>query len=1044
MFGKGARQIQADPTLDLTKCKCCQCDKVECKGCIEGHKITDTAGCCPSRNEGLIFEYERPGWPAQQGPECCPGNYVCCDPNTPDSCCSSCFDEQGRRTCPYCVGSPAQSQFDLNADYSCFFGGPCPCRQLTPTSRCCSSGKRERSNVRFYYNYIGKYFKINYEATGKYAGPRRNITPRNCSYCDPTSHNDTLSGDEGGNIDFDRANSCLDYRNSSQPGGIENDTLCTARAGDIPWESCQCMGNGQRRDTLRGPDPGTRGKRLSNYRKRQMEKDPYYMWLLDIMCYDEGNIQFNPAQRFFAEIGADEATIQENFNGTLYEHLVGVVHCEHWYEQASCDQNPQHDDPNGIVGGWIMDPFNEGVPLGYNTSKLAPRFWIYACSGVPLFDFEIQDAVERGFITEDERRQIHLAFGKQLTPSQGLMKKLAAGGYLDVGDWRQEALSEIRQLRGNTFTAAAYGGIINGDPNFGACCLGNTCMGGVSAEYCQFTGGNFFPASTCNDSFCSSHFCSDLKYLGPVRKRWAVAPSLILPVPPQFPDLILDPNISNPLRARPNIISPAPDIAKGETFADGLVLESLQLPNSLIQDPWNGSYPLPPLPGQPKSEEFKAFELWKDSQWVYMHARPGGWSYVCPGYGFGAEGEELDLLREVKIPDLPRGRGNGNFLGCLEGLQGIPQDNTPIQPCELPEGFCQTCEEVETGTDPDGLPIYETVCRQNPRIECLEAGGPSCVGLACSASDLCSDHFEMGGGGTPCENLALKANCDGIRFLYFVQRFTVTEGFQGYYECARTINSYLYKVNVTTGNYNQFCPHVCRTLQIPKQIANAVPTLFSSSLAHREICDRIQNGLLEGSGTPNTNRMCPSSYCFASARCNSSSEGRWYGPEGCRCCEQRINAGSHSPIPPQAYTHPASNRQACPAYPGPGYPTIYDGEFLGTPIQSNPRGCCWKCGLSGTTPVPDSYQGVEDYFECWNLQPQEIKDLDNNAVSGRGFIYLESIDSATSDCPQIWAGECACGTNSPNNVPPASSGEFCNPPGTSSGGGGPPPPPGGG
>ena len=964
MFGKGARQIQADPTLDLTKCKCCQCDEVECKGCIEGHFVTTppglgifdpqdsidkgilkSGGCCHGPNNGLIFEYERPG-DVNYGPECCP------DPNAP-------------------IGEPAGYR------------------------KCCGVREIGASNVRFYYNYIGKYFKMDYAAAGK--SDQRwpaNGRPRLGSLCNPASADaarpDTWPG---------ARETCLDYvpffaiDDSNEP--LSDYPFSTI---GVQWAGCQCMGKDRLKDTNKT------SKRLSYYRKREMERLPYYRWLADIMCYDEGNVIANPHYRYF-----EGQTIPVLTNGTLYEHLLAVVHCEHWYELSFCDQNPEHGDGENLGDGMTN---TDGNPININTSILAPRFWVYACSGVPFFDFELEDAIKKGYIDEGQYQQIKTAFNDGKTPSQAIMNNLAKGGYFDTADWRQEALSEIQKLRGNSFTSEFYGGVLNGDPNLGACCLGNTCMPGVSAQYCQITGGNFFPAKDC--TVCNSSFCSDLNYLGPVRKRY-------------WQEDINVPGVSGPGRldpkkARPNAISP-PRGAIIEPVINSLedpTLRNIQLPDYLLRDPWkekNKPYPKEPLsPNEPR-DEWEAFVLWRDSQWLYMHARPGGWDYVCSGYQNPGQNDP-----ELKIPDLPRRYSNlPNTLGagCLDGILGIP-----VSEKEISGG----CSNIDCGAVNPLTGQFE----QFPLVGCGDEA-PSCIAVACTDSPVayCPTHPERGGGNSLCRNVSMSASCNGIRFNYTtykpVVRSVLIEPCElenpddcyqnvNFHTCDKVRNAYLYRVNITKGNYDSFCPFTCRNLQIPKQLERAIPVLSSNKIAFAIACANRQAGF------PVT--FCPGYYCFSSGPGTDESgnplpsPGTYGGfipasPFAPNCCS-KFGTGKVSQPLPSDPTHDASNKNDCPLYPGPGYPQIYDGQFVGINLNLNPFGCCWKCPISGAGNA-----------ECLGVM-QEGECLTNPANDGIEYKTVFKTETILGCCD--YDASCGCGDNYL---------EDCVPP-PSSGGGGPP------
>jgi hypothetical protein len=963
MFGKTARQIQADPTLDLTKCKCCQCGKLECKGCIEGHVVLgpklptsflekglmDANGCCHGPDNGLIFEYERPG-SSNYAPECCPGvQQPCCPPGQDPS---TCVDLEGN---PLPTCDPNDIGFGVR--------------------KCCGIRELGASNVRFYYNYAGKYFRMDYSATGKYntVWPQ-NGRPRLCSTCDPSS----LDSARRLTFSSEARETCLDYM---PPRAIDDqvdpiDGVCSTIL--IPWNNCQCMGEGPLKDNYR------ESKRLSYHRKREMERLPYYRWLLDIMCYDRGNVVANPHYRY-----QEGQQIPVNSNGTLYEHLLAVVHCEHWYELSFCDENPEHGDP-GELGAGMTD--SSGNPINVITSRLAPRFWVYACSGVPFFDFELEEARKKGYIDDSQYAEILRAFDEGKTPSQEIMKNLSQGGYFDTGDWRQAALAELQELRSRKFTASTYGVNLNGDPNIGSCCTQNDagfnlCVGGVSAEYCSLTGGNFFPLTDCSSNVCGNAFCSELNLLGPVRKRY-------------WQDNINVPGVNTPGRldpkkARINSVS-SPNGTIIEPIINSTIdstLQSLQLPFSLIRDPWNGGpYPIDPGPGATGDvkQEWEDFLFWRESQWLYMHARPGGWDYVCSGYQNPQNPDPT-----LRIPDLPRRFSNVpgalQSAGCLDGLLGVPVEEREVS------GGCSSlkCGEID--------PITQQFV-QYPLVGCNDA--QNCVAEACSpdASLYCPDNPERGGGPTYCRNIAMAASCNGIRFVYTTYKPTtryssVTQTNGTYYTCDKKVDAFLYRVNLTKGNYDSFCPFQCRTVSVPKAIERAIPILNSNKATYGLSC------LANDGPRPDTAiSLCPGFYCFGALPDNplqNPEDGTYggripYGPYISPNCCRRRNTGEIFLPSPQDPTHDAANRQSCPHYPGPGYPGLYDGQFVGINYETNPYGCCWKCSLSGQT---GECLGRMREFEC-RTRPE------NDGVNFTTIHKTEIIN----DCCNV-GYNCGCSTN---------------------------------
>ena len=964
MFGKGARQFQADPSANLTGC-CCNCKSVTCKGCIDTHVITPDAGCCQTKNTGLIFEYERPA---------SYGDGMLCAPD---------------------------------------------CQKKI----CCVTGKDSASNVRFYYNYIGQYFTIDYGAIGKDTSVwPYNGRPRLCSYCDPTSSdinrrdffpyaNETCI-DHFTNVQLDRR---IDDKYPDPPPYAQDTRNYPCSNNDqagpiIPeislFKGCQCMGDG----VLADPDDFK--KRLSRYRKRQMERDPYYRWLLDIMCYDNGNIIASPFYEYTYQEGIP-GKYARNYAGTLYDHLIGVVHCEHWYEIARCPDNPEHNDGE-VLGSWIVDA--DGNPSGANTSLLAPRFWVYACSGAPLFDFELEEAYKKSvngqpLFQQEDISILERNLAQRTTPPQKLMDKLASLGYFDVGDWRNEALSEIRVLKGLTYTREAYGGNPLGDPDFGACCIpaGTATPAQCSQlprEECGLIPNSSFIAQTqCTSEVCEN--CSGFKpgngqnrYLGPVRKRLWI-PSIEGGVGYAG---ITAPAWLNPKKARKNKrddLMLVPDIARNEIdISQDDTLTNLQLPDDLIKDPWGGSYPAEPLGSEEPSDEYKDFVKWRESQWLYMHARPGGWNYVCSAYNTGKNITNEDMLR---IPNLPRQvSAVGSALGgCLDGARGFPRRSRRYSG--------GGCPDVDCGEAILGLPPF-------PVVGCNEPGCGAGFGIACIESAWCDKYPEDKGGITPCEGLAIDSNCDGLRIVHYTTKY-VDQGpdLERYATCGGTINSYLYKVNIDAGNYGDFCPHQCRPLEIPKRLADAVPSLISNRSAHADICRNHYNHKnLEGDPAqkPYLGSICPGLYCKENPIINNyENYVDTFAVLDSGCCNFKTNGDPAELDGNRSSSHRASNRTRCPLVAGPPCfgPNceFYDGRFVGTINDWNPKGCCWKCsGPPANQPL--EFAGIKTYMECLQINSDDQGNWD-----GRGFLYIPDQLNRATQCSLPTVGECACGTNNP-------------------------------
>jgi hypothetical protein len=825
MFGKGARQIQADPTLDLTKCNCCDCDApITCRGCMLGATHGPDSACCPSPSESLIFEHERRGYVSSS---------EACGQPTP--------------------GSPGQPSF---IPY-----------------QCCTTTKFSAPNVKYSYHYVGKFFKLNYVPTGNSqrgapGGWPANDLPRLCSYCDPKNHN------ESGYCD------CMDGLGQAS---IElegaNFTHCSIAAGGCiaPFQNCLCMGEGFKRQTDRGI------QRLSHYRRKVMEREPYWRWLLDIMCYDKGNVFRNPYRIYNTQAGG---IVDISSNGSLYKHLIGVVHCEHWWEIDRCDENPN------------VDFAAEGFNVTPNGSCLVPRFWIQSCSGVPLFDFELDDAVNKGLLSQTDIQDFWKAQEEQKTPSQRIMDKLSEGGYIETGDWRKQALDEIKALQGLTFTKSYYSNI-------------------------------------------SIPKCSDFKHLGPVRKKYFDYSSNI--------PFINESALLNPKKARPNVTH--------RTENPVLFEPSLQLPNEYLRDPWaetNRPYPTDPGPNAPisKKQEYEAFLKWKDSQWLYMHARPGGWDYVCSGY-FGGQPYGSDPT--LKIPDLPRrfmtdvitcpdpeegqdvGPGSSNgplwrYGGCLGAILGIPQRSI-VTDCGSAGGAVSAC-------GPDGL---DQGCRSFAYFD-VECGPPD---------PYCGAYPEQMGPGGGCGAIMVDSNCEGMSIVFSRQTAAPCGEdpngipYQAKWYTNRVGKAWLYKVNITTGQSSSFCPYICRSLTVPKPIATKFENIYNNARAHINLCKNYYQ-------TPGEPPRCPTSegipngkYCQSGGNCTFyATDGEictpYHPPFTCTVYCSFSNSGQNPPEPPFNWGY---NSNCCSRNPGGTYFMNPNPTNPSHPAFTNPD--CKNCGPGG-------------------------------------------------------------------------------------------------
>lgn len=179
---------------------------------------------------------------------------------------------------------------------------------------------------------------------------------------------------------------------------------------------------------------------LSDYRKDTWLAEDESKWGVEAACFKGG--------------AALSATI-----GSLYDTFLCVVHREKWWRIPT--QEPIAGDPCAPIDRIYVPGCTQteaGVNCGGNvwqTTQLVPEWWIFACSGVPLFSWEVTDAVARGVLSGAEASALLADIANQLQPQQATLRKLFDAGYLKLADWRQQQLDEWRELNVR-FPSAGY------------------------------------------------------------------------------------------------------------------------------------------------------------------------------------------------------------------------------------------------------------------------------------------------------------------------------------------------------------------------------------------------------------------------------------------------------------------------------------------------------------------------------------------------------------------------------------------------------------
>jgi hypothetical protein len=173
---------------------------------------------------------------------------------------------------------------------------------------------------------------------------------------------------------------------------------------------------------------------MSPYRREQWMLDPAARWGVETQCFKGGS--------------ALSGTV-----GSLGDTFLCVVHRERWWRVPNKTCNPE--DYLRIPNCDTDECVGPCGTMSYQRDDIIPKWWIYACSGVPFFTWELEDAVTRGHITAAEQTIFlnRIAAGNQ--PPQDILDKISAGGYFDVGDWRDEQRQAFIDLN-TRFAGAGY------------------------------------------------------------------------------------------------------------------------------------------------------------------------------------------------------------------------------------------------------------------------------------------------------------------------------------------------------------------------------------------------------------------------------------------------------------------------------------------------------------------------------------------------------------------------------------------------------------
>ena len=192
---------------------------------------------------------------------------------------------------------------------------------------------------------------------------------------------------------------------------------------------------------------------MSEWRRRRMGSTDQWKWAVESICHKDGQALGSSGDCDTITYSGGSFSNCTRLGGLNRAHqMLAVVHFERWWRIADC--------PEGVriyVPGCTQGP--GGVNCGgniYQTDDLVPKWWIFACSGIPLYAGDLIDAVRFGVIEQAEAEQLlEDLFGTCTHPEQAVLIKLANAGYIRANDWRDEQRTAYQELDAK-FPGAGY------------------------------------------------------------------------------------------------------------------------------------------------------------------------------------------------------------------------------------------------------------------------------------------------------------------------------------------------------------------------------------------------------------------------------------------------------------------------------------------------------------------------------------------------------------------------------------------------------------
>ena len=165
---------------------------------------------------------------------------------------------------------------------------------------------------------------------------------------------------------------------------------------------------------------------LSNWRRKTLYDDETSRWFIEMIGYN-GDINY--------QLGGGESI------GSLQSTFKFMLHNERWWKMP--------DDCATDAALYAPGAANAEV-----ASDLVPEYWMYACTGIPIYEWEIEDALATGVINGDEYSDIMTAIAIPEVPPQAAIRRFAKF-YGEGNDWRKDQQQIYQDLHAR-FPTAGY------------------------------------------------------------------------------------------------------------------------------------------------------------------------------------------------------------------------------------------------------------------------------------------------------------------------------------------------------------------------------------------------------------------------------------------------------------------------------------------------------------------------------------------------------------------------------------------------------------